>query len=134
MILLDTHIWVWWVHGDKELNSNQTKWLEENEEHGLGVSIISCWEVAKLVEYKRLLLPCSIAEWFDQALRYPGVVLLGLTPRIVIESTELPGDFHKDPADQMIVATARVVDCPLLTNDHKILTYPHVVTDIPSNE
>ena len=134
MILLDTHIWVWWVHGDRELNSNQTKWLEENEEHGLGVSIISCWEVAKLVEYKRLLLPCSVAEWLDEALRYPGVVLLGLTPRIVIESTQLPGDFHKDPADQMIVATARVIDCPLLTNDRKILTYQHVVTDIPSNE
>lgn len=134
MILLDTHIWIWWVNGSAELNKNQTKWLKENEEHGLGVSIISCWEVAKLVEYKRLLLLCSIAEWFDQALRYPGIVLLGLTPRIVIESTELPGDFHKDPADQMIVATARVTDCPLLTNDHKILAYPHVVTDIPSNE
>lgn len=116
MILLDAHIWVWWVHGDKELNSNQTKWLEENEEHGLGVSIISYWEVAKLVEYKRLLLPCSVAEWFDQV-RYPGV-----------------GDFHEDPADQMIVATARVIDCQLLTNDRKIPTYPHVVTDIPSNE
>ena len=98
------------------------------------MSIISCWEVAKLVEYKRLLLPCSVADWFDQALSYPGVVLLGLTPRIVIESTELPGDFHKDPADQMIVATSRVLDCPLLTNDRKILTYQHVVTDIPSNE
>lgn len=134
MILLDTHIWVWWVHGDQHLNEHQTKWLEENENHGLGVSIISCWEVAKLVEYKRLALPCPIAEWFDRALTYPGVVLLGLTPRIVIESTELPGDFHKDPADQMIVATARVLNCALLTNDHKILTYPHVVTDIPANE
>ena len=128
MIVLDTHIWVWWVHGDQHLNSNQTKWLRENEEHGLGVSIISCWEVAKLVEYKRLVLPCSVEDWLDQALRYPGIVLFGLTPRIVVESTQLPAGFHKDPADQMIVATARVLDCELVTADARILDYPHVKT------
>jgi PIN domain nuclease of toxin-antitoxin system len=67
VIVLDTHIWVWWVHGDEHLNKQQTGWLQENEEHGLGVSIISCWEVAKLVEYNRLTLPCPVAEWLDQA-------------------------------------------------------------------
>jgi PIN domain nuclease of toxin-antitoxin system len=68
VIVLDTHIWVWWVHGDEHLNKQQSDWLEENEEQGLGVSIISCWEVAKLVEYNRLTLPCPVAEWLDQAL------------------------------------------------------------------
>jgi PIN domain nuclease of toxin-antitoxin system len=133
VIVLDTHIWVWWVHGDEHLNKQQTNWLQENEEHGLGVSIISCWEVAKLVEYERLTLPCPVAEWLDQALGYPGISLLELTPRIVVDSTRLPKGFHKDPADQLIVATARILDCPLLTADLKILNYLHVST-LKTNE
>jgi len=128
VIVLDTHIWVWWVHGDEHLNKQQTEWLQENEEQGLGVSIISCWEVAKLVEYDRLTLPCPVAEWLDQALGYPGISLLELTPRIVVDSTQLPKGFHKDPADQLNVATARILECPLLTADAKILNYPHVST------
>ncbi|HYG09849.1 MAG TPA: type II toxin-antitoxin system VapC family toxin [Pyrinomonadaceae bacterium] len=128
MIVLDTHIWVWWVHGDARLSENQVKGVEESEADGLGVSAISCWEVAKLVEYGRLVLPCSVADWFDQALAYPGVRLLDLTPRIALESTQLPAGFHRDPADQIIVATARVYNCPLLTVDSKILVYPHVQT------
>jgi PIN domain nuclease of toxin-antitoxin system len=82
--------------------------------------------VAKLVEYKRLILPCATLEWLEQALSYPGIQLLDLTPEIVVESTELPGEFHKDPADQIIVATARVHEVPLLSSDEKIARYPHV--------
>jgi PIN domain nuclease of toxin-antitoxin system len=126
MIVLDTHIWIWWIHDDPSLTQRQKAWIQEHEEQGLGVSAISCWEVAKLVEYNRLTLSCSVAEWFDQALTYPGIQLLHLTPRIAAESTQLPGAFHRDPADQIIVATARVYDCPLLTADDKILRYPHV--------
>ncbi len=62
----------------------------------------------------------------DTALNYTGIQLLDLTPQIAIESTRLPGEFHRDPADQIIVATARIHDCPLLTVDDKILNYPHV--------
>lgn len=62
----------------------------------------------------------------DTALAYPGILLLELTPQIAIESTRLPGEFHRDPADQIIVATARVYDCPLLTVDVKILRYQYV--------
>jgi PIN domain nuclease of toxin-antitoxin system len=133
VIVIDTHIWVWWIHGDAHLSVQQTQWLQENEAQGLGVSIISCWEVAKLVEYNRLTLPCPVADWLDQALSYPGVTLLELTPRIVVDSTQLPKSFHKDPADQLIVATARILDCPLLTADAKILNYPHVST-LKTNE
>jgi PIN domain nuclease of toxin-antitoxin system len=73
MIVLDTHIWVWWVHGEPHLPQSHQIYLETHEGEGLGVSIISCWEVAKLVECARLTLPCAIAEWLDQALAYPGV-------------------------------------------------------------
>lgn len=80
------------------------------------------------MEYQRLELPLQLEEWFERALNYPGVQLLALTPQIVIASTRLPDEFHRDPADQMIVATARIYDCPLVTADGKILNYPHVKT------
>lgn len=92
----------------------------------MGISVISCWEVAKLVELGRLALPVPIEQWFEQALSYPGVQLLDLTPQIALESTLLPPPFHRDPADQIVVATARVHNCPLATIDDKILKYPHV--------
>lgn len=126
MIVLDTHIWVWWVHGDAQLSNAHHAYIQAHEAQGLDVSIISCWEVAKLVENNRLKLPSPVADWLDQALAYPSIRLLDLTPRIVVESTQLPGTFHRDPADQMIVATARVYNCPITTADGKILAYPHV--------
>jgi PIN domain nuclease of toxin-antitoxin system len=126
MILLDTHIWVWWVHGDPQLPETHRIYLQTQEAEGLGVSIISCWEVAKLVEHKRLMLPCPVLDWLRQAVAYPGVRLLDLTLEIAAESTQLPGTFHRDPADQLIVATARIHNCPLVTVDRKILSYPHV--------
>ena len=128
MIVLDTHIWIWWVHGGSGLSSRQEAEIVKEEKNGLGVSAISCWEVAKLVEYGRLRFQVSIENWFSLALGYPGIQLLPLTPRIAVESTRLPGDFHRDPADQIIVATARVYDCPLVTSDSRIIRYPYVDT------
>ena len=126
MIVLDTHIWIWWVHGDAALPTATRALLDASEQTGLGVSATSCWEVAKLVERQRLTLPCPVSDWIQQALSYPGVRLLELSPRVSVESTQLPGTFHRDPADQIIVATARVFDAPLITLDAKILAYPHV--------
>lgn len=126
MILLDTHVWIWWVHYDPLLPVDVESIVKSHESSGLGISAISCWEVAKLVEYKRLTLPLSISDWMKQALSYPGIVFLDLSPEIAIESTQLPQPFHKDPADQLIVATARIHSIPLVTCDHKIRAYPHV--------
>ncbi len=126
MIVLDTHIWVWWVHGDARLTKQQQQVLQQHEQSGLRVSAISCWEVAKLVEYGRLVLPSPTLEWLEQALAYPGVRLIELTREIVVESTELPQPFHSGPADQIIVASARVLGCALVTSDRKISSYPHV--------
>lgn len=126
MIVLDTHIWIWWIHDEIRLSRSHLRHIQANEAEGLGISVISCWEVAKLVEKGRLTLPRSLNEWLDHALAYPGIRLLDLTPRIAVESTQLPGGFHANPADQIIVATARVHGYPLVTADTKITAYPHV--------
>lgn len=128
MILLDTHIWIWLTDEHEALSAYQAQVIEEHRSDGLGVSAISCWEVAKLVEYGRLNLACDLETWMDAALDLPGIQLIELTPTIAIESTKLPGEFHRDPADQIIVATARIHRLNLLTMDDKILKYEHVHT------
>ena len=80
------------------------------------------------MELGRLELPEPVERWLEEALGYPGVRLLDLTPRIAVEATQLPGGFHRDPADQLIVATARVHGLPLATADRKILEYEGVET------
>jgi len=126
MIVLDTHIWVWWIDNPAKLNKKQQKVISDNEIEGIVISRISCWEIAKLVEKRRLKLNIPIDEWLSIAINYPGIEVVELTNNIIIESTQLPGRFHKDPADQLIVATARKLNLPLLTNDKKILKYKHV--------
>jgi PIN domain nuclease of toxin-antitoxin system len=126
VILLDTHIWVWWVHRDEHLPERITSYLQRHEQATLGVSAISCWEVAKLVERGRLRLPMPTGDWLHAALSYPGIRLLDLSPDISAESCSLPGDFHADPADQIIVATARHHRVGLIALDERIRRYPHV--------
>lgn len=128
MIVLDTHVWIWWVHGDSNLTKAQKTFLDSLAiiPDKLGVSAISCWEVAKLVEKSRLQLGLPTIDWLNVALNYPGVQLLPLTPEIAAESSDLPGVFHRDPADQIIVATARIHKTDLATSDKKIRRYPHV--------
>jgi PIN domain nuclease of toxin-antitoxin system len=125
MIILDTHIWIWWADNNPRLTQQHRQWIQQYQSQGLGVSIISCWEVAKLVENNRLAMSIAVDEWLTAAKAYRGVQLLNLTIPIVVESTKLTG-FHRDPADQLIVATARIYGCPLLTADSKILAYPDV--------
>ena len=84
MIILDTHIWVWWIHSDDSLSAKARTLIDSSEQTGIGVSAISCWEVAKLVERQRLSLPCSVFDWIEQALSYPGVQLLELSPPHVL--------------------------------------------------
>jgi PIN domain nuclease of toxin-antitoxin system len=126
VILLDAHIWVWWVSRPDRLQSRHRELLELGTDRLFGVSIISCWEVAKLVEYGRLKLDRPVGHWIAAALTEPGVSLQHLHPQIVVESTQLPQPFHCDPADQLLVATASVLQCPILTEDSRIVAYPHV--------
>ena len=127
MIILDTHIWIWWVDKNPKLSAQNIEIIQAHQARGLGISIISCWEIAKLVEKNRLSLDCSVEEWLELALAYPDVQLLDLSLPIIFQSTRLSG-FHADPADQIIVATAKVYGSSLLTQDHKILSYSDAET------
>lgn len=127
MIVLDTHIWIWWVDEAPKLSPANLEIIQNQQDSGLGISIISCWEIAKLVEKGRLSFDRPVSEWLDLALTYPGIELIDLSLPIILQSTRLEG-FHNDPADQIIVATAKVLNVPLLTQDTKILAYPDVET------
>lgn len=127
MIILDTHIWIWWVDENPKLLPQNLEIIQAHQASGSGISIISCWEIAKLVEKNRLDFDCPVEEWLEIALSYSGVQLLELSIPIIIQSTHLTG-FHADPADQIIVATAKVYNSSLLTQDRKILDYADVET------
>ena len=73
MIILDTHIWVKWVFDENQLPGSIRDKIYEHEPDGLGVSVISCWEVAKLVELERLTFDMDVFDWIGQALIYPGL-------------------------------------------------------------
>lgn len=126
MIILDTHIWVWWNQDSFQLTNWQKEIIENSRPDGIGISTISLLEISRLVNQGRLVLPKPLNEWFSIALAEEGILLIPITPEIAIESYSLPGEFHKDPADRIIVATTRTYDCSLMTNDGNILTYPHV--------
>jgi PIN domain nuclease of toxin-antitoxin system len=123
VILLDTHNWIGWISQRGRLQPRHRELLELGAER---VSVISCWDFAKLSEYGRLKLDRTVGLWIAQALAHPGISLVQLDPRIAVESTQLPPPFHRDPADQLLVATARVIGCPLLTEDRRIASSPHV--------
>jgi PIN domain nuclease of toxin-antitoxin system len=125
VILLDTHIWIWWVQDDP-MPDGMRMTIEFGAADGLAVSAISCWEVSMLVERGRLEIARDLDEWLDLALHPSGVSLIPISPEIAMASARLPGKFHRDPADQIIVATSRVCDLPLATCDEKIRAYPYV--------
>ncbi|RUR72325.1 type II toxin-antitoxin system VapC family toxin [Chlorogloeopsis fritschii PCC 9212] len=129
MILLDTHIWLWLLHNPSHL-SNQAQAAIDSEEpqNGLLVSAISVWEIAVKSSIGKLILPLPINEWYALAQTHSGIVIEPLNPLDAIASTQLPGTFHKDPADRILVAIAMRYGIPLLTCDSNILNYPHVQT------
>lgn len=129
MIVLDTHVLVWWVTGDPALSGNARTAIEHEQAGGeIVVSTISGWEIAMLVQREKLILSMEVGAWLATVARIDGVRFLPVDVDIAVKSVELPGEFHKDPADRMIVATARRLAVPLVTRDEKIRGYAHVKT------
>ncbi|MBT3602721.1 MAG: type II toxin-antitoxin system VapC family toxin [Candidatus Latescibacteria bacterium] len=126
MILLDTHAWLWWTTESPQLSEKAKQTIENTPE--VGVSILSCWEVAMLVSKGRIALSLDVQAWIDLALQRPKVRLLQITPEIVVLSTRLPGDFHADPTDRMLAATCLSNGIPIVTKDQKITEWNHIST------
>jgi len=125
-VLLDTHVWIWVSIEKRELLSNKAKsFIDEARQKW--ISAISCWELAKLVEKKRVSFSIPTITWIRRSLGEYRINVAELSPEIALESTQLQG-FHQDPADQIIVATSRVLGMPLLTSDRRILDFLDVET------
>ncbi|MBI4352313.1 MAG: type II toxin-antitoxin system VapC family toxin [Candidatus Omnitrophica bacterium] len=125
LILLDTHIWIWLVNDDKKIHSPKflSRVNHAASKGAIRVSIISVWEVAVLEAKGRIVLPYSVLEWVQRALKAPGTMLEPLTPEVAINSTKIGPDFHEDPADRILVATAKSLGAALATCDARILSY-----------
>lgn len=130
MIVLDTHTLIWWASGETEqLSAAALQAIERELSDGqIFISSISAWELSMLVAQGRIALSMDVAEWLSYVGNIEGVSFVPVDNEIAVKSTELPGEFHKDPADRLIVATARKFAAPLVTADEKIRTYPHVRT------
>ena len=130
MLVIDTHVLVWWVGATGNLSDNSRRAIEHtlDEEGEVIVSSISAWEVAMLVHKGRLLLSMEVERWLGEVAAIDGVRFYPVDNEVAAKSAILPGEFHKDPADRMIVATARKLAVPLVTADEKMLHYEHVKT------
>jgi len=130
MIVIDTHVLVWWVSGSDSLSDAADKIIKDtlNSNDEVIISSISAWEISMLIEKGRLVLSMDVESWFDEVSQIDGVRFMPVDNEISIKSTMLPGEFHKDPADRMIVATARKLAVPLITADETIIHYEHVKT------
>ena len=123
-LLLDTHVWLWLVEGAPEIKPNIRKLVRDKMKVGtILIPAISVWEVGMLSRKHRIQLTKPVHEWVTEAFDKTGFMLVPLSQSIALEATMLPGDFHSDPADSMIVATARIEDASLLTRDRRILDY-----------
>ena len=114
MIVLDTHVLIWWATGDAQLSAKARHAIaaqQRNSGH---------------IERDRIVLTMDVDEWLAAVQGFDGVRMVPVSPRVAVQSVRLPGTFHKDPADRMIVALAREMNAPLLTADTKIHDYPHV--------
>jgi PIN domain nuclease of toxin-antitoxin system len=124
MIVLDSHIWFWWVNSEHQRLSASLLAAIENDPV-VGVSPVSCYELALAHRRGRLELPLPAKEWFALALTGSGIELLPLTPGICARAVALT-DVHRDPFDRIIIATALELDAGLGSVDNYFASYPEL--------
>lgn len=122
--LLDTHV-VCWAVLEAERLSMPVKSILENltPQDQLAVADITLWEIAMLICKQRLIINIPLQQWIEQCIINLKLQIIPLSAEIVADSVQLPNNFHSDPADQLIVATARCIKATLLTRDQKILDW-----------
>ena len=128
MILLDTHVWWWALSETEQLSEKAIALISETRSDQRAIASISILEFAMMVTRGRIKLKISPEGWLDYAINETGLNVIALNPNIALESCRLPGKFHNDPADRIIVATCRVHNIKLITKDKEIIRYPNVET------
>ena len=131
MIVLDTHVLIWWVNGDNHLSESARLAIErelKREDGQILVSSITAWEIALLVEKSRLALTMDVDEWLRTVARIEGVRFVPVDNEVAVHSVRLPSEFHPDPADRIITALARHHAVSLVTGDAKMRGYEFVKT------
>ena len=125
ILLLDTHVWLWFALGNADRLGADARRQIEDAAHGgrLAVSAITVWEIGMLDVKGRITLGTPCEKWIKSALALPGLRLVGLEPEIAVASARLPGEFHPDPADRILAATARALNATLATADERIINY-----------
>ncbi|MBI4397983.1 MAG: type II toxin-antitoxin system VapC family toxin [Candidatus Omnitrophica bacterium] len=125
LILLDTHIWIWYVSKEiRQIPSAAHAKIVKAEIAGLlRICYFSIWEIGLLEQKGRIHLAMDSLEWVKNAMEQTNASLAPLTPEIIIKSTRLPGNLHADPTDRILVATARNIDATLMTRDERIIQY-----------
>lgn len=123
-LLLDTHVFLWLISGEQTLTPKIRALIKNSATtNSLYLSAISLWEISMLAARGKINLGIPCLQWLNDATKAPGLQILPLTLNIAVESCHLPGNFHGDPADRIIVAGARVENLLLMTRDQKILAY-----------
>ena len=123
-LLLDTHTWLWMQDADPRIGRSVVRLIDHaRAQMSVYVSAISVWEIGNLEQAGRVVLNAPIEEWL--ALGYgPGLLqLIEVESKIACASTRLPGNIHRDPADRILAATARLHNLTLMTNDRQLLAY-----------
>ncbi len=126
MLTLDTHSWLWWVTAPGYLSRNALEAITTADV--LCVPAIVCWEMALLVDRKRIHLALEITEWLHTALADPRARLIPINPEIAVRANAFGDTLHRDPADRLIVATAMELGAPLVTKDAHIQAFGAVET------
>ena len=131
MIVLDTHVLIWWVNADKKLSSLALNAINKEmakDDGQIMISSITTWEIALLIKKGRLALTMDIDDWIATVASIENVHFIPIDNDVAIQSVRLPGEFHPDPADRIITALARHLSASLITGDEKIRAYKHVKT------
>lgn len=127
MIVLDTHIWLWWLSNPEKLSQVAAECINhESKDGSIHISSISIWEIAMLVAKGRLELSIDVSDWLAATESLPFINFVPVNNKIALQSVLLPGELHNDPADRIIIATAIAINAPVVTSDKKIITYPLV--------
>ena len=127
MIVLDTHVWVWFVSNPELLSKPAKKAIDAAiAQKEMFISSISAWEVALLVDKKRLELTLNVTDWIAKSEKLRFFQFIPVDNSVAVKSVNLPQPLHSDPADRIIIATAITMAASVVTKDEKILNYPHV--------